>query len=85
MKVLPAVTRRILPAVIAALTLSLAVQALVAQSRSPTWSKNDTLRIAKEVQRRLASLSSLRGFRLAEPSASVAKRSFSKATPLVRL
>jgi osmotically-inducible protein OsmY len=58
MKVLPAVTRRILPAVIAALTLSLAVPALVAQSPSPTWSQDDTLRIAKEVQKKLASLSS---------------------------
>ena len=56
MKVLPSLTRRPLPIVVAALIFSLAVPALVAQSPSPTWSQDDTLRIAKEVQKRLASL-----------------------------
>jgi osmotically-inducible protein OsmY len=56
MKVLSAVIRRTLPVVVAALTFSLAVPALIAQSPSPTWSQDDTLRIAKEVQKKLASL-----------------------------
>ncbi len=59
MKLLSAMTRRTLPVVVAALTFSLAVPALVAQSPSPTWSQDDTLRIAKEVQKRLASLPNL--------------------------
>jgi hyperosmotically inducible protein len=56
MKVLSALTRRTLPVVVVALTFSLASPALVAQSSSPTWSQDDTLRIAKEVQKRLGSL-----------------------------
>jgi hyperosmotically inducible periplasmic protein len=56
MKVLSSLTRRTLPIVVAALIFSLAVPALIAQNPSPTWSQDDTLRIAKEVQKRLASL-----------------------------
>jgi hyperosmotically inducible periplasmic protein len=59
MKLLSAMTRRTLTVVVAALTFSLAVPALVAQNPSPTWSQDDTLRIAKEVQKRLASLPNL--------------------------
>src|ERR1700677_4524352 len=59
MKVLSALTRRTLPVVLVALTFSLASPALVAQSPSPTWSQDDTLRIAKEVQKRLGSLTNL--------------------------
>jgi hyperosmotically inducible protein len=56
MKVLSALTRRRLPVVVAALLLSLAAPALIAQNPSPTWSQDDALRIAKEVQKRLAGL-----------------------------
>jgi osmotically-inducible protein OsmY len=56
MKVLSSLTRRSLPIVVAALIFSLAAPALIAQNPSPTWSQDDTLRIAKEVQKRLASL-----------------------------
>jgi hyperosmotically inducible periplasmic protein len=51
------VTRRTLSVVVAALIFSLTVPALIAQNPSPTWSQDDTLRIAKEVQKRIASLS----------------------------
>jgi hyperosmotically inducible protein len=56
MKVLSALTRRTLPIVVAALLLSLAAPALIAQNPSPTWSQDDGLRITKEVQKRLAGL-----------------------------
>jgi hyperosmotically inducible periplasmic protein len=56
MKVLSALTRRTLPVLVAALLLSLAAPALIAQNPSPTWSQDDALRIAKEVQKRLAGL-----------------------------
>jgi hyperosmotically inducible protein len=57
MKVLSALTRiSRTPVVVAALVFSLAVPALIAQNPSPTWSQDDTLRIAKEVQKRIASL-----------------------------
>ena len=59
MKVLSSLTRRTLPIVVVALTFSLAAPALVAQNPSPTWSQDDTLRIAKEVQKRLGSLTNL--------------------------
>jgi hyperosmotically inducible periplasmic protein len=42
--------------VVATLMFSLAVPALIAQNPPPTWSQDDTLRIAKEVQKRIASL-----------------------------
>src|ERR1700733_9043105 len=56
MNILSSVTRRALPVIAAALLFSLAAPATVAQNPSPTWPQNDTLRIAKEVQKRLASL-----------------------------
>jgi hyperosmotically inducible protein len=56
MKVLSSLTRRPLPIVVAALIFSLAAPALIAQNPTPTWSQDDTLRIAKEVQKRLAGL-----------------------------
>jgi hyperosmotically inducible periplasmic protein len=56
MKVLSPLTRRTLPLLAAALIFSLAAPAVIAQSPSSTWSQEETLRIAKEVQKRLASL-----------------------------
>jgi hyperosmotically inducible protein len=56
MNVLSPVTRRALPLIAAALIFSLAAPATVAQNPSPTWAQDDTLRIAKEVQKRLAGL-----------------------------
>jgi osmotically-inducible protein OsmY len=57
MKVLPLVTRRALPVMAAALLFNLVAPAVMAQNPSTTWSQNDGLRIAKEVQKRLGSLS----------------------------
>jgi hyperosmotically inducible protein len=45
-----------LPLLAAALVFSLAVPTVIAQSPSPTWSQDDGLRIVKEVQKRLGSL-----------------------------
>jgi hyperosmotically inducible periplasmic protein len=59
MKVPSLVVRRTLPVLAAALVFNLAAPALIAQSPAPTWSQEDTLRIAKEVQKRIASLSNL--------------------------
>jgi hyperosmotically inducible protein len=56
MNVLYRRTRRILPVIAAALVFSLAAPAVFAQSPSPTWSQDDTLRIAKEVQKKLGGL-----------------------------
>jgi hyperosmotically inducible protein len=56
MKVLSPLTRRTLPLLAAALIFSFAAPAVIAQSTSSTWSQEDTLRIAKEVQKRLAGL-----------------------------
>ena len=56
MNVLSPLTRRTLPLIAATLIFSLAAPAVAAQNPSPTWSQDDTLRIAKEVQKRLASL-----------------------------
>jgi hyperosmotically inducible periplasmic protein len=56
MNVLSPVTRRILQVITAALILSLAAPTVMAQNPSPTWAQDDTLRIAKEVQKRLAGL-----------------------------
>jgi hyperosmotically inducible periplasmic protein len=56
MKVLSPLTRRTLPVLAAALIFSLAAPAVIAQSPSSTWSEEDTLRIAKEVQKKLAGL-----------------------------
>src|SRR5271168_2189627 len=59
MNVLSPKTRRALPVIAAALIFSLVAPAVMAQSPSPTWSQDDTLRIAKEVQKRLGSLPNL--------------------------
>jgi hyperosmotically inducible periplasmic protein len=56
MNVLSPITRRVLPVIAAALIFSLAAPAIIAQNPSPTWAQDDTLRIAKEVQKRLGSL-----------------------------
>jgi hyperosmotically inducible periplasmic protein len=57
MKVLSALARRVLPLIAAAaLIFNVAAPAIFAQNPSPTWSQDDTLRIAKEVQKRLGSL-----------------------------
>jgi hyperosmotically inducible periplasmic protein len=56
MNVLSPVTRRALPVIAAALIFSLAAPAVIGQNPSPTWAQDDTLRIAKEVQKRLGSL-----------------------------
>jgi hyperosmotically inducible protein len=55
MNVLSRLTRRALP-VLVALVFSLAAPNVIAQNPSPTWSQDDTLRIAKEVQKKLGSL-----------------------------
>ena len=59
MNVLSALSRPKLPVIAAALIFSLSAPAVVAQNPSPTWAQDDTLRIAKEVQKRLASLPNL--------------------------
>ena len=56
MSPVPRLTRRTLPAIAAALILSLAAPAAIAQTPAPTWSQEDGLRIVKEVQRKLAGL-----------------------------
>jgi hyperosmotically inducible protein len=56
MNVLSPVTRRILQVITVALIFSLAVPTVMAQNPSPTWAQDDTLRVAKEVQKRLAGL-----------------------------
>ncbi|HSY67730.1 MAG TPA: BON domain-containing protein [Edaphobacter sp.] len=58
MSPLSPLTRRTLPTLVAALIFSLAAPAVVAQDAvpGPTWSQEDTLRIAKEVQKKLAGL-----------------------------
>ena len=56
MNVLSALSRRTMPAIAAALIFSLSAPAVIAQNPSPTWAQDDTLRIAKEVQKRLGSL-----------------------------
>jgi osmotically-inducible protein OsmY len=56
MNALSPLTRRTLPLLAAALVFSLAVPTVIAQSPSPTWSQDDGLRIVKEVQKRLGSL-----------------------------
>src|SRR5271163_4109184 len=58
MNVLSPITRRVLPVIAAALVFSLAAPTVIAQNPSPTWSQDDTLRIAKEVQKKLGSLTS---------------------------
>jgi hyperosmotically inducible protein len=58
MNSLPPRTKRTLPLLAAALLFSFTSQAVIAQNPapSPTWSQEDSLRIVKEVQKRLAGL-----------------------------
>jgi hyperosmotically inducible periplasmic protein len=58
MSLLPRLTRRTLPVLAAALIFSLSAPAVIAQDAAPgpTWSQEDTLRIAKEVQKKLGGL-----------------------------
>ncbi len=56
MHVLSALSRRTLAVMAAAFILNLAGPFLVAQNPSPTWGQDDTVRIAKEVQKRLGGL-----------------------------
>jgi hyperosmotically inducible protein len=49
-------TRRTVPLLAAALVFTLVVPTAIAQNPSPTWSQEDGLRIVKEVQKRLGSL-----------------------------
>ena len=58
MHLLQGLTRRTLPVLAAAVIFSLAAPAVTAQEPAPgpTWSQEDTLRIAKEVQKKLAGL-----------------------------
>jgi len=57
MNTLPHLTRRTLPHLAAALIFSVTAPAVIAQNApGPTWSQEDTLRIAKEVQKKLGGL-----------------------------
>jgi hyperosmotically inducible periplasmic protein len=47
---------RTLPAIAAALIFSMAAPAVIAQTPGPTWSQEDTIRIANEVQKKLRGL-----------------------------
>jgi hyperosmotically inducible periplasmic protein len=53
MSILP---RRVLPLLAAALVLSLSAPTVLAQTPGPTWSEEDTLRIANDVQKKLGGL-----------------------------
>jgi osmotically-inducible protein OsmY len=57
-------TRRTLPLLAAALIFSVTAQAAIAQNPAPgpTWSQEDTLRIAKEVQKKLGGLTNFSVF-----------------------
>jgi hyperosmotically inducible protein len=61
---MPRFTYRPLPLLAAALIFSLSAPAILAQDQTPgpTWSQEDTLRIAKEVQKKLANLSNFSVF-----------------------
>jgi hyperosmotically inducible periplasmic protein len=57
MNTLPHLTRRTLPLLSAALLFSVTAPAVIAQTApAPTWSQEDTLRITKEVQKKLGGL-----------------------------
>ena len=56
MNVVSALTLLRLPLIAAALIFSVAPPTLIAQNPSPTWGQDDALRVAKEVQKRLGSL-----------------------------
>lgn len=64
MSLLPRLMRRTLPVFSAALILSLTAPALIAQTPAPTatWSQEDGLRITKEVQKKLAGLTTFSVF-----------------------
>ena len=72
MNVLSLLTRRTLPLIAAALIYSLAAPTVIAQNPSPTWGENDAMRIAKDVQKRLGSLTNY-GVLTGSPSVSMAK------------
>ena len=73
MKPLSSRTHRTLSVVAAALIFSLAMPAVVAQHTSSTWAQDDTLRIAKEVQKRIRSLNNYNVSSIRSPSASTEK------------
>jgi hyperosmotically inducible periplasmic protein len=56
MSLLPRFVRRTLPVLAAALIVSLAAPSSIAQNPAPTWSQEDGLRVAQEVQKKLAGL-----------------------------
>jgi hyperosmotically inducible protein len=56
MSLLPRVTRHALPVFAAVFLFSLAAPPATAQTPGPTWSQEDGLRIAQEVQKKLGSL-----------------------------
>lgn len=62
MSFLPGLTRRALPVLAAALILSLTAPTAIAQNPAPTWSQEDGLRISKEVQKKLGSLTNFSVF-----------------------
>jgi hyperosmotically inducible periplasmic protein len=62
MSLLPRLTRRTLPLLAAAVILSLTAPSVIAQTPGPTWSQEDTLRIVKEVQRKLGGLTNFSVF-----------------------
>jgi hyperosmotically inducible periplasmic protein len=56
MSLLPRLTRRSLPILVAALIFCLAAPSVVAQTPGPTWSQEDGMRIVQQVQKKLAGL-----------------------------
>jgi hyperosmotically inducible protein len=56
MSPIPRLTHRTLPAIAAALILSLSAPSVVAQTPGPTWSQEDGMRIVQQVQKKLAGL-----------------------------
>jgi len=64
MNTLPHLTRRTLPLLAAALIFSFTAPYVIAQNPTPgpTWSQEDTLRIAKEVQKKLGGLTNFSVF-----------------------
>jgi hyperosmotically inducible periplasmic protein len=59
---LPRLTLRSLPVLAVAVIFSLAAPSAVAQNPAPTWSQQDGLRIAQEVQKKLGSLTNFSVF-----------------------
>jgi hyperosmotically inducible protein len=56
MSPIPRLTHRTLPAIAAALILSLSAPSVIAQTPGPTWSQEDGMRIVQQVQKKLAGL-----------------------------